>query len=87
MVEAAPGVWFPIRATREEAYHFGYRRFTFQAKRIVANAPGFDEKIFSVPIPPRYLVRDETTGRTFYTTDPKATTQAADQAVKDLRGQ
>jgi hypothetical protein len=87
MVEAGPGVWFPIRATREEAYHLGFRKFTFQAKRIVANNPNFDEKIFTVPIPPRYMVRDETTGKTFYTVDPKATTQSVDQAVKALHDQ
>ncbi len=85
--DAGGGIWVPTRGARTEQFRPGYRRFKFESKRVIANDSAFDESIFTVPIPPRYLVADATTGKTFYTSDAQDTTQAIEQAVKELHAQ
>jgi len=86
IADAGGGIWLATRGTWEESSPKYFSRLTFEAKRVVANDPAFDEGIFTAPIPPHYLVDDQTTGKHYYTSDPNATTQAVDQAVKDLKG-
>jgi beta-lactamase regulating signal transducer with metallopeptidase domain len=69
---AAPGVWFPLRAWRETptedpAAPKGLHRYTYKAKAVVANDPAFDPAIFTVAIPGNYAVIDM---------KPPATTEA-----------
>jgi hypothetical protein len=86
IADAGGGIWLATRGTWEESSPKYFRRLTFEAKRIIANDPAFDEGIFTAPIPPHYLVDDQITGKRYYTSDPNATTQAVDQAVKELKG-
>ena len=65
VVEAAPGIWFPTEATYLAAVGFNGRpglRNIFKASKVIANDPSFDENIYTVPIPPNYVVEDRISG-------------------------
>lgn len=65
VVEAAPGIWFPAEATQVFSWPEPDRpdiRTVFKASQVKANDPSFDEEIFTVPIPPDYLVNDTVSG-------------------------
>lgn len=62
LVEATPGVWYPIAATHEgpsESTAKGTQRYSYRARKVVANDPAFDAKIFTVPIPANHPVQAE----------------------------
>jgi len=65
VVEAAPGIWFPAEVTQVFSLPEPDRRdirTVFKASQVKANDPSFDEEIFTVPIPPDYLVNDTVSG-------------------------
>lgn len=63
LAEAAPGFWYPVAATYEGAGFGlgpkGTQRYTYRAKKVIANDPAFDPKNFIVPFPPNALVQAE----------------------------
>jgi hypothetical protein len=68
LAEAAPGIWFPVRATCVQPMigEFGsYIRLTYQADKVIVNDPSFDSHVFTVPIPLRCFLHDAINGRTF----------------------
>lgn len=63
LAEAAPRVWFPLRAWRETptqdpSASKGLHRYTYAAKAVVANDPAFDPAIFTIAVPANYEVID-----------------------------
>jgi len=72
LTEAAPGVWYPTRATltapnKERGIE---ERHTYTATKVVANNPDFDESIFRVPIPDGYMIVDKVMGIRYRTGTP-----------------
>jgi hypothetical protein len=66
--KVAPGVWWPMEASivsRPYADGKPYRRTVYHAIDVVANAPDFDESVFTVSFPEGYLVEDKVTGRKY----------------------
>lgn len=66
--EVADGIWWPMEAYSEsEPRELGepYRRTVYRASNVVANAPNFDENIFTVPFPKGYLINDQVTGKKY----------------------
>jgi hypothetical protein len=64
LAEAAQGIWYPVAAIFEELTgknHQDRVRFTYRARRVIANDPKFDPAVFTVPIPAGYRVADDTT--------------------------
>ena len=54
--EASPGVWYPLNATRikpriDPTRPPGLERHTYSAKKVIANDPSFDPKIFKIEKP------------------------------------
>ncbi|MGE5612409.1 MAG: M56 family metallopeptidase, partial [Bacillota bacterium] len=63
LAEAAPGIWYPVAASFEEAKgknHQDRVRLTYRARKVIVNDPKFDPAVFTVPIPAGYQVADET---------------------------
>ena len=62
LVQAAPDIWFPAEATSFSNGSGSGLRNIFKASKVIANDPSFDEKIFTVPIPPDYIVNNRVSG-------------------------
>jgi hypothetical protein len=79
LTQAAPGVWYPSKATYEMRWppivtargRPPLARYVYTASSVVANRPGFDESIYSIPFPPNCAVNDVVRGIR-YKTAPKA---------------
>ena len=87
LVQAAPGVWFPVRGIHEDRnggpnHHW---RLLYHAAKVVANNPNFDESVFTVPFPPGYLIDDQVHGTSFQSGDIQKTEQTIDQGVNQLK--
>jgi hypothetical protein len=68
--EASEGVWYPTKGVVEmrrpdpRAPRF---RYVYQAEDVVANAPGFDPQVFTVPFPDGYSIDDQVRGLAYET--------------------
>ncbi len=61
LAEAAPGVWYPTGAYYERDAVHGKApfRYQFKASSVVVNDPDFDESIFTIQFPSRYIIQDQ----------------------------
>ena len=66
-IEAAPGVYYPSRATKEFFSDNGQveERVSYQASSVVANDSGFSDDLFTMKWPPGTRVRDLVTSNTY----------------------
>jgi hypothetical protein len=62
LIEAGPGIWYPLEATFEEWRNGEKYRWIYKAKAAKANIPDFSDDVFDPPIPAGYLVFDQATG-------------------------
>lgn len=87
LVEAAPGIWYPLKAVREEPLLAkpGHRmRLNYSAADAVINDPAFDERVFVVQFPPFYHIDDRVKGVSYVSgMDPQNLTKVLDQTVDE----
>jgi len=87
--EAAPGIWYPIAATHEERTlgKTGWRtRWSYEAKRVVANDPAFADADFKVPFPAGYRVFDRIKGIDYTAgTPPQELQRSLDAAIEGAK--
>jgi hypothetical protein len=88
LVEAAPGIWFPIQASRQELdpkQPGNEILYSYHAAKIIANNPSFDESVFAPPFPPKVRVFDMVHGGSFVTANASATAGEMDKAIADIK--
>jgi hypothetical protein len=83
LVEAAKGIWFPLRATYVGPVDGVGRgiRLIYQAEKIAVNNPTLDSSVFTVPIPLHCKLSDTISDESFVVQKPS---QVDDLINKDM---
>ena len=66
--EVADGIWWPMEVSSiSRPYEAGkpWRRFVYRASNVVANAPDFDENVFTITFPDGYTIDDQVLGKKY----------------------
>lgn len=88
ITQAAPGIWFPIKASREMPYPLkpGWQqRLIYHAENVIVNNPDFNDSIFTIHFPPHYNITDKIRGGGFTTVSAEQTAAEIDKDVAILK--